>query len=208
MSEPPTRPGYHHGDLRRALLDAALELVAEKGPDGVSMREAARRVGVSSGAPYRHFADVGSLMRELAVEGIARSDQAMQDRIAALDAPQPVDVFRAMGIAYVTFAVENPAWFRVMNTPEWTDPEADPRIAAAIEQSKQGMSMLLQGAVARGEMAGDPEMISLAARSLVYGLARLIVDGHLEKAGVDTSDPESLAIACTEVMGLGLTPRE
>src|SRR3954447_22902525 len=95
--------GYHHGDLRRALLEAALELLAETGGDEVSLREVARRAGVSAMAPYRHFADKAALMAAIRDHGL----QLLFERLNAADAdPDPRRALAAQGQAYVGFALE------------------------------------------------------------------------------------------------------
>jgi len=204
--KPKERGRYHHGDLRRSLMDAALELVQERGPHGFTMREAARRAGVSSGAPYKHFADRDALMRELLIEGWDKMNQAMEAQMAAEE--NPTQRFRAMGIAHVVFAVRHPAYFRVMNTPEFSDPSRDPRIAERFESSQGWMVGLLEEARRRGEIANhEPLVMVLAGQCLTYGLARMFVDGHLGHLGIADDQAESLAVAVTEVLGLGLQPR-
>lgn len=110
---------YHHGDLRRALLEASLELVARAGPDGFSLREAARKVGVSATACYRHFADKSAVLRELAAEGFAELARAMLDaRDRAVHGRRGVARARAhllaVGRAYVEFGLSQPARFTLM----------------------------------------------------------------------------------------------
>ncbi len=85
----PARATYHHGDLRRALLDTALRLIAERGPEGFSLREAAREVGVSPAAAYRHFADKPELLAALAADGHGLLASAMEKALARVDAPDP-----------------------------------------------------------------------------------------------------------------------
>jgi AcrR family transcriptional regulator len=206
MVKPKKKGRYHHGDLRRALLDAALELVNEHGPHGFTMREAARRAGVSSGAPYKHFADHDALMREILIEGWDKMNADMEALMAVEQ--NATQRFRAMGIAHVVFAVRHPAYFRVMNMPEFADPGADPRIAARLEASQGWMLNLVTQARQREEIAmHEPLVVALAGQCLTYGLARLFVDGHLKQLGVEDDQAESLAIAVTEVLGLGLQPR-
>jgi AcrR family transcriptional regulator len=107
------RRGYHHGNLREALVEAALVLIAEKGPAGFTIAEAARLAGVSPGAPYRHFRDAEALLAEVALRGF--------DRFAGLLAsawnngrPEPVRAFEALGRAYLAFARDEPAFYAAM----------------------------------------------------------------------------------------------
>ena len=124
-----TRSRYHHGDLRAALLDAARRLVARHGPDGFTMARAAREAGVSSGAPYRHFADRAALMTALARQGEDELRRRMA--LATSSIADPLEAFRQQGITYTQFAVDEPGWFRVMSMPEYiTVSEDDPDILA------------------------------------------------------------------------------
>ncbi len=107
------RRGYHHGNLREALVEAALALIGEKGPAGFTIAEAARLAGVSPGAPYRHFRDAEALLAEVALRGF--------DRLAALltaawnnGQPEPIRAFEALGRAYLAFAREEPAYYAAM----------------------------------------------------------------------------------------------
>jgi AcrR family transcriptional regulator len=107
------RRGYHHGNLREALVEATLALIANKGPAGFTIAEAARLAGVSPAAPYRHFRDAEALLAEVALRGFDRFtislDAAWND-----GRPQPVRAFEAVGRAYLAFAREQPAYYAAM----------------------------------------------------------------------------------------------
>src|SRR5690242_2390288 len=107
------RRGYHHGNLREALVEAALTLIAEKGPAGFTVAEAARLAGVSPGAPYRHFRDAEALLAEVALRGFERFAAALE---AAWDdgRPDPFRAFEALGRAYLAFARQTPAYYAAM----------------------------------------------------------------------------------------------
>src|ERR1700729_3361344 len=106
---------YHHGDLRRVLIDAALKLAEEGGPEAVSVREAARRAGVSPGAPFRHFDSRAALMTAVAEEAQRRFRAEIE---AALKEParDPLKRFRAFGLAYLRWAMQNPAHFEIISS--------------------------------------------------------------------------------------------
>jgi AcrR family transcriptional regulator len=106
-----TRP-YHHGDLRRALIDAASRLLEAEGPSALSLRAVAREAGVSPAAPYHHFKDKGELLEAVAQEGWELLDAALAK--AKIEAPSPKQAMNGLGVAYVCFARENPALYRVM----------------------------------------------------------------------------------------------
>jgi AcrR family transcriptional regulator len=113
MSWSGQRRGYHHGNLREALVEAALELIAEKGPAGFTIAEAARLAGVSPAAPYRHFRDAEALLAEVALRGFERFAAVLA---AAWNngAPDPMRAFEAIGRAYLGFARNEPAYYAAM----------------------------------------------------------------------------------------------
>src|ERR1700760_4434311 len=98
---------YHHGDLRRVLIDAALKLAEEGGPEAVSVREAARRAGVSPGAPFRHFESRGALMTAVAEEAQRRFRAEIEAALKEAPAREPLERFRAFGLAYLRWAMRN-----------------------------------------------------------------------------------------------------
>src|SRR5947209_554282 len=106
----PAPKPYHHGDLRRVLIDAALQLVGEGGPDAVSVREAARRAGVSPGAPFRHFPSRDALMQAVAEEAQRRFRAEIGVALAAAPG-DPLSRFRCLGLAYLRWAMRNPTHF-------------------------------------------------------------------------------------------------
>jgi AcrR family transcriptional regulator len=103
---------YHHGDLRRALIDAASRLLESEGPSALSLRAVAREAGVSPAAPYHHFKDKSELLDAVAHEGWTLLDEALAK--AKAQAPSPREAMNNLGVAYVCFARENPALYRVM----------------------------------------------------------------------------------------------
>ncbi|MCA9610340.1 MAG: TetR/AcrR family transcriptional regulator, partial [Myxococcales bacterium] len=103
---------YHHGDLRQALIDASLALIEEGGVQALSLRKAARRAGVSPGAPYHHFPSRSALLAALSIEGFTRLHAKLDEVRACCDGPEAR--LGACGRAYIAFAREHPAYFRVM----------------------------------------------------------------------------------------------
>jgi AcrR family transcriptional regulator len=173
------RHGYHHGDLRRALIDGALKIIEKEGEEACTLREVARRVGVSQAAPYRHFADKDALIAAVAEEGHRLLQESMREA-AAPHTHSEVARFRELGIAYVEFAVAHPAHFHVMFGPICGTLGEHPSLAAEGARS----FMILLDAVAdcqrkkvvRGD---DPQEIAQFAWTVVHGLASLLVDGQL-----------------------------
>lgn len=184
------RDDYHHGDLRRALIQAAGDLLdARKTP---SLRAVARAAGVSQAAPYRHFADKEALLAAVAQEGFAALAQAM----GAVDADQPEQRIQRMGVAYVTFAVSHPGWFRVM-FGDAVDQARHPDCAAAAHAAFALLSDGVEAALAAGRLQGAAHDLTLVAWSLVHGLASLMVEGQGRAAGLDPEQAEAVAARVT-----------
>ncbi len=184
---------YHHGNLRRALLDEALAVIAEKGVEGLSLREVASRVGVSHAAPYHHFADKTALVHALAHEGLALMDDEMAAAEEAAGG-DPRQRLLGIGMAYVRFAVERPDYYAAFNAPELTSggggeqPEEDQGdtwgrlISAVIACQKDGSLP-----------AGDPVILGVYLWSLVHGLAELWRMGTLAQMPQGRQGLEPLA---------------
>ena len=196
MKSPPAsrKDRYHHGDLRNALLETALRLVAERGAEGFSLREAARAVGVSPGAAYRHFADKAALLGALSADGHARLAAAMERALARLSAPpgsaaHAAASFVAIGAAYVDFAVAHPAHFRVMFGPCKPGEEDLACLAALGRDTYEILVDVLDELVAAGLVRAEARAgAELPAWSLVHGIASLLVDGAISLSPRDRDD--------------------
>ena len=194
---------YHHGNLRQALVDAALAIVLASGPDAVSIREAARRAGVSPGAPFRHFADKTALMVALAEEGLRRLEEAQLAAMAVVG-DDPLEQFRALGVSYVVFAANNPAHFRVMNVPEYASGEHSSFVRETHLESQARVNRLLEAAKRSGQLRdGSIDAIRLTASTTVYGAARMFVDGNFARMGIGPERAEWVARSVTELLGSG-----
>ena len=172
-----SRNPYHHGDLRRALLDATLELAAEKSPAGVSLREAARAAGVSPAAPYRHFRDKQEMLAAAAEEGF----RLLLDRIrdAGLDRSSPADRLVEWVAIYVRFAVEQPAHFRLMYGQGSPPKSSTDALQAAARRTFRAFFDTVAEVV--GPWRLGPAALREAALevwALAHGLATLALDGH------------------------------
>lgn len=183
------KDGYHHGNLREVLLRAAIELIAERGAHGLSLRECARRAGVSHAAPYRHFADKDALLFAIAQLGFEKLYAA---GIAAMEGvDDPLERLDAYGVAYVRFALENPVLLRVMFTLQFEVPKD---MADAKEIGAPAFDLLQQAAA---EVVGpdvDSYTAAFAAWSLPHGLSMLVLDGRVPPELVeDTEAVEKLA---------------
>ncbi|MGH2866988.1 MAG: TetR/AcrR family transcriptional regulator [Solirubrobacteraceae bacterium] len=167
---------YHHGDLRTALVRAAMELLEESGRTALSLRAVARRAGVSPAAPYRHYADREALVSAVAAVGY----RELAARLAAAHpSPSTPEQLASVAIVYVQFAVERPALFRIM-FGEPCDRDNDERVAATA-----AVSQYVRAIVARTFPEADADGLATAIWALVHGLAFLHLDGKL-----DTSTPQ------------------
>jgi AcrR family transcriptional regulator len=177
MSVTPKAKGrHHHGALRAALLDAVAEIVLEKGPDAVTLRECARRAGVSHSAAAPHFGDKRGLLTAFAIEGEWRLAAAMREEIARLpDRADPAARLAATGRGYIAFAGANPAHFRLMFRAELIDRE-DPAWRAAVggafDVLSEAMDALVPGLDARARQA----RLALAWTA-VHGFCTLRAEG-------------------------------
>ncbi|WP_426105574.1 TetR/AcrR family transcriptional regulator [Massilia sp. TSP1-1-2] len=175
---------YHHGDLRSTLLAVADQLIDEGDAGELSLREVARRAGVSAPATYRHFRDKQALLAAVAQKGFEDFNLALTEAMAEADDP-----LAAMGQAYVRFAVARPGRFRLMYGPAISERSAYPELQTAWAAAADAMRSAL---VARSPPAPDAAVASLKLWCMVHGLSQLILDGMLMGY-----DPEELARAIT-----------
>ena len=169
---------YHHGDLRAALVEEGLKLIDAGPADALSLREIARNAGVSATAVYRHFPDKSALLAALCLEGHAQIAAAFKAAMAS--ASPGMEAFNAMGRAYVEFALDHPALFRLMMTEPGRGPVKAPPPTAG--DGADGMQMLVNAIDSVfGDAAPDHvrEARQLKAWALVHGLAMLMLDGQV-----------------------------
>jgi AcrR family transcriptional regulator len=189
MHSQPARP-YHHGDLRPALLRAAVEAIGQTGPAAMSMREVARRAGVSHAAAAYHFGDKAGLLTAVAAQGYRTLTGKLRD---ARDADRG---FLEVGVAYVRFAVTHRAHFEVMYRPELYRPD-DPEV----RQARAAAAVFLYG-------TDSPDVAQLAAGaaawSLVHGLATLWLNRNLPAQLGD--DPEQITRLIAPYLSIAVSP--
>jgi AcrR family transcriptional regulator len=168
---------YHHGNLKEAILDAAAVLVGEAGPQAFTLREVARRVGVSHNAPYRHFKDKDELLAAVAAQGFERLTAAMKKSTAK--GTTALDRLRLCGRGYIEFAVHWPEHFLVMfDLP--SSAEKYPEYAVAGDEAFQVLARCIAAAQDGQSLpAGDPQPLALVAWSLVHGIAKLAISHRL-----------------------------
>jgi len=184
-----SRP-YHHGDLRRSVLTAAVEVIEESGPGAISLRDLARRAGVSHAAPAHHFGDKAGLLTAVAVEGYRLLGDALSG------ARERTDSFLEVGVAYVRFALEHRAHFEVMFRPDLYHRD-DPDLLAARRASAEALYGGVTG-LPEAQAGPDPLTSAVAAWSVVHGFATLWLNGVVPP---DLGrDPEEAARAVAGVL--------
>jgi AcrR family transcriptional regulator len=174
---PDGRRGYHHGNLREALIQAALDLIAKKGPGGFTFADAARSAGVSSAAPYRHFRDRDALIADVARRGFelfaAHLDRAWND-----GRPDPFTAFENIGRAYLTFARDEPAYYSAMFEAGLSFDD-DPALRQTADRSFAVLRHASETLCARLSPDKRPPalMMSLHVWALSHGIASLFARG-------------------------------
>jgi AcrR family transcriptional regulator len=203
---PRRRASSGTGSLRDTLVEAAIALIARKGPQGFSLREVARRARVSEAAPYWHFADREALLAAVAERGFLEMERGM----AAIreQSREPLALLQGLGVAYVRFALAHPSYLRVMFGPEIPDKGAHPALDAAGARTFDLLVQAIASAQSTGHVrGGDPAGLAVAAWALVHGLASLLVDGRLREQAATPLDATALAERVTETLLIGLAPR-
>jgi AcrR family transcriptional regulator len=177
---------YHHGDLRRALTGAALDLISEKGPKGFTLTEVARRAGVSTAAPYRHFTDKSDLLATVAELGFQRLYDALR---AAPDGPDSRHHLIELGRAYLRWALEHPAFYLVMFGAEVKGAD-HPGLDRAFEAAFSVLLEAIDAAITDGVLPNrDARAMAGALWAVVHGAASLDIGGdfhaHIEATSED-----------------------
>ncbi len=165
-------------DLRRRVLDASLALIDSAGLEAFSMREVARRAGVSHQAPYHYFADREAIMAAIVTEGFA---QLREDLLAAGSGiDDPHQRLTALGKAYLAFAMRQPAHFKLMFRSEWVDAEKHEQAGACANDAFSVLSEVIE-AITEGDAGEGGRTMLLTAWSLAHGMATLAIEGKLDK---------------------------
>lgn len=178
---------YHHGDLKNALIQAGLEVLAARGMTALNLREVARRAGVSHAAPYRHFANKEALLAAIAEDGFHQLNEAMS--VAVKTAGQSAEEhFFAIGRAYVYFALAHPDSFRLMFSHIVGDRSGYPSLYRSAKVSFQALfGVLVIGQASGAFVEGDLMPLAESVWSMVHGLATLLVENQI---GPGTNEQE------------------
>jgi AcrR family transcriptional regulator len=196
---------YHHGKLRQALIDMAVTVAEETGKDIISVREVARRLGVSSGAPFRHFPDREALMTAVAEEATVRLRMRVERDL--MDAPMndPMAQLKMLGRSFIEWALRHPTQFRLVSSRRLFDFDSSERLPVHFGAVRQITMRLVEEAQAAGALPPGPvPELALGLRALVYGLARMQVDGQLPQWRVAPEAAERTLIGTMELLLDGL----
>ncbi len=198
---------YHHGDLRNALIEATLILIEEKGVNAFTVREVAKRAGVSHAAPYRHFKDKEALLFTVAREGFDLM-VAETKKCSEKHPEDPLARFHISGLSYIDFAINHPAHYRVM----FYSGENQDRFPEDLATSSTESFRLLLDTICECQekniiKTGDPNDLALAAWSVVHGYAKLYIDGFIDnEAALFAHKKDKLKYIVTETLYSGLRP--
>ena len=203
MSKSDRETAYHHGDLRQALIDSALALIEEKqDAKTLSMREVARRAGVSNAAPYRHFADKDALLAAVAEKGFRILASYLREGVKSVP-EEPLQQLQVSGMAYVKFAIAYPSYYRVMFSAFQPGDTKSPELTEAGLKAFGVLGEIIVGGQAAGQVkSGDPRQLAWVAWSLVHGLAMLVIERQLPL--MDESSVVAFAELATQSLVEGL----
>lgn len=188
---------YHHGELKEALITEAVAVIARDGADGLSLRDLAKRLGVSPAAPFRHFPTKAALLTAVAEQSMARLVESV--RLAMEDRANHTAMtgIRTMAQGYVRWALENPTHFLVVSSRSLIDFAGSDLLVTQNETLRQNLETLFRQAQAEGSIAAGwaLEDLMLLARGTAYGLARMATDGHLPEWKVERPAPIAIEAA-------------
>ncbi|MGY3533810.1 TetR/AcrR family transcriptional regulator [Bradyrhizobium sp. USDA 4452] len=182
-----------------------MQLVGEGGPEAVRVREAARRAAVSPGAPFRHFPSRDALMNAVAEE--AQRHFRAEIEAALVDAPpgDPLGRFRCHGISYLRWAMKNPTHFEIISSRRFFDHDRSAGVSSDNAQLIGLTERTLAEAFSAGQLAAhDLKQVQIAALALVYGFARMHIDGHLPRWGVIEAEAEQMAADIVDLFIAGI----
>jgi AcrR family transcriptional regulator len=194
---------YHHGDLRRSLVAAALEIIEKEGLDALSLRAVARRANVSHTAPYHHFASRAELLAAVAGEGFHALGETIARRVDGIDDPRASFIEGCVG--YVLFAIAHPFRYKLMFSAELASASSEP-----LQDASSTAFGALVAAIERCQSAdlardGDPRTLARAAWSMIHGLSLLLLDGHFRDPKSGRAAGERTARAMLETLWEGMS---
>jgi AcrR family transcriptional regulator len=175
------RETYHHGDLSNALVAAAIELISKGNSEQITLREVSRRVGVNHRAVYRHFADLTALLAAVAEQGYRQLIVALQDSLSSLKRVGPERRLEAVACAYVAFAIDNPAHYRIMFGRRLNEDGRFPVLEEVAQQAYEILDAEVQAGIDAGRFEARPRReLVFAFWSLAHGFASLTLSRRIK----------------------------
>src|SRR5262252_2831014 len=200
----PGRPN-HHGALREALIAEALQVIAEHGEAALSLRDLARRLGVSHAAPQRHFPSLDALQGAIAEEGFGLLAATVADAVDS--SASPVDRLADAGWAYVRFALDHPNHFRVMFSGRLSQSQPPPPLQTVMSRAYSVLFGTIEAGQGAGQIAdGDATELAIAAWAQVHGLASLLIERQLGPPSTTAAMPKVRRAIAILITGLGTRP--
>lgn len=196
---------YQHGNLREALVQAGLKLLSEGGVEGLSLRAAAQLAGVSHAAPYRHFADKNALVAAIAERGFRLLSASLRAGEAAVAGGSVRERLRAQGHGYVQFALQHPAYLRIIFGGVLEGTLTTPELNDAGREAYHLLRDLVAEGIARGELRqADPDVVTLTVWSVVHGLSNLLICRAAPAVGAAGPSVERLTDAILALVSDGI----
>jgi AcrR family transcriptional regulator len=179
------KKNYHHGDLKNALIQAGVEILAKDGVSGLSLRKVALKAGVSHSAPYAHFVDKQALIAAISTEGFRQ----LYERVSAVTTKyksQPTKQLIEVAWAYVQFAMDDPDRFKVMFSAVLEKEKEYPEFVAESQRNFQLVKMIVEANQASAQLRSGPsELVALSAWGIVHGFVMLLLEGQIPHAVLD-----------------------
>jgi len=197
---------YHHGNLRRVLIDTAVEIISEQGTKDLSLRKIAKKSGVSHAAPYRHFKDKNAILASVAKEGFEMMLSKTQGRIDRSRGNE-LDHFAICGLSYIDFALSYPSHYRVMfgtrvENSYFSD-ELKPESIPVFKLLRDIIMVCQEKGLLK---AGNPREMAISAWSIVHGFAMLRIDHHIPDQGMDEKKLREIQRSVVLTLYFGLRP--
>ena len=201
----PAGRDYHHGNLKNALIEAAISQIANHGARALSLRELSRSIGVSHASTYRHFPNKESVLATIAEQGFEKLTRAME-AAARPHAGDPLEMLQATGVAYVEFGVTYPHHLQVMFGDLITHHENYPALLESSKKAYEVLVSVVREAQQTGRIGAQNErLVTLAAWAQVHGLAMLIASGQIRPEGAERIEHKSLAASVIALLRDGLS---
>jgi len=194
------RKTYHHGDLKNALIQAGIEILAQEGVGGLSLRKAARRAGVSHAAPYAHFADKQNLIAAIASDGHKKIFERFE-AIRARHADDPLRQFLSGAWAYMQFGLESPDHYRITFSGVIQDEHSHPEFLEYSQRNMQTLREIIEQCRSAGVVSADdinPELQAVGIWGLLHGLVLLMIEGQLPSQLMKTTQSKDMLIAALQ----------